>query len=48
MNEPKTEIWGKRIFAVKDPDGDALIHTEHVHDVTPEAWTAAFETAHKQ
>jgi uncharacterized glyoxalase superfamily protein PhnB len=48
INEPKTEFWGKRQFTVKDPDGYALTFSEHVSDVTPEAWTAAFETAHQK
>jgi uncharacterized glyoxalase superfamily protein PhnB len=46
VNEPKTEFWGDRIFTVKDPDGYALTFSEHVNDVTPEAWTAAYEIAH--
>lgn len=46
LAEPKTEFWGDRIFTVSDPDGYHLTFTEHVKDVTPEAWTAAFETAH--
>jgi uncharacterized glyoxalase superfamily protein PhnB len=48
INEPKTEFWGDRQFTVKDPDGYALTFSEHVNDVTPEAWTAAFETAHQK
>jgi uncharacterized glyoxalase superfamily protein PhnB len=48
INEPKTELWGDRIFTVRDPDGYALTFSEHVNDVTPEAWTAAFETAHQK
>jgi uncharacterized glyoxalase superfamily protein PhnB len=48
INEPKTEFWGDRQFTVKDPDGYALTFSEHVNDVTPEAWTAAFEVAHKK
>ena len=48
INEPKTEFWGDRIFTIKDPDGYALTFSEHVNDVTPEAWTASFETAHQQ
>jgi len=47
VNEPKTEFWGDRIFTVRDPDGYALTFSEHVNDVTPEARTAAFETAHQ-
>ncbi|MBI4546925.1 MAG: VOC family protein [Ignavibacteriae bacterium] len=48
INEPKTEFWGDRIFTVRDPDGYALTFSEHVNDVTPEARTAAFETAHQK
>ena len=43
INEPKTEFWGDRIFTVGDPDGYALTFSEHINDVTPEAWTAAYE-----
>jgi len=48
INEPKTEFWGDRQFTVKDPDGYALTFSEHINDVTPEAYTTAFENAHKQ
>ena len=48
INEPKTEFWGDRIFTVRDPDGYALTFSEHVNDVTPEAWTAEFENAHQK
>ena len=48
INEPKNEFWGDRTFTVRDPDGYALTFSEHVNDVTPEAWTASFETAHQQ
>ena len=48
INEPKTEFWGDRIFTVKDPDGYALTFSEHKNDVTPEAWTAAYESAHQR
>ena len=47
INEPKTEFWGDRIFTVIDPDGYALTFSEHVNDVTSEAWTAAYENAHQ-
>ena len=48
IHEPKTEFWGDRQFTVKDPDGYALTFSEHINDVTPEAWTAAFELAHQK
>ena len=48
INEPKTELWGDRIFTVKDPDGYALTFSEHLNDVTPEARTAAYESAHQK
>jgi uncharacterized glyoxalase superfamily protein PhnB len=48
INEPKTEFWGDRIFTVRDPDGYALTFSEYVNDVTPEARTAAFESAHQK
>lgn len=48
INEPKTEFWGDRIFTVRDPDGYALTFSEHVHDVTPEAWLTAYESAHQK
>jgi uncharacterized glyoxalase superfamily protein PhnB len=47
INEPKTEFWGDRIFTVKDPDGYALTFSEHVNDVTSDAWTEAYENAHQ-
>jgi uncharacterized glyoxalase superfamily protein PhnB len=46
LNEPKTEFWGKRNFTVNDPDGYAITFSEHVSDITPEAFTAAYEAAH--
>ena len=48
INEPKTEFWGDRTFTVRDPDGYALTFAEHVNDVTPEAWTMAFESVHQK
>jgi uncharacterized glyoxalase superfamily protein PhnB len=48
INEPKTESWGDRIFTLRDPDGYALTFAEHVNDVTSEARTAAFESAHQK
>ena len=48
IHEPTTEFWGDRDFTVRDPDGYALTFSEHVKDVTPEAWTAAFETTHQK
>lgn len=48
INEPKTEFWGDRIFTVKDPDGYAITFSEYANDVTPEARTAGFETAHQK
>lgn len=47
IDEPKTEFWGDRIFTVIDPDGYALTFSEHVKDVTSEAWTAAYEDSHQ-
>ncbi len=48
INEPKTELWGDRIFTVRDPDGYALTFSEHVNDVTPEARLTAYESAHQK
>jgi uncharacterized glyoxalase superfamily protein PhnB len=48
INEPKTEFWGDRTFTVRDPDGYNITFSEHVNDVSPEAWTIAFETAHQK
>ena len=48
INEPKNEFWGHRVFTVRDPDGYALTFSEYVNDVTPEAWTSAFESAHQK
>ncbi|MCI0706794.1 MAG: VOC family protein [Ignavibacteriae bacterium] len=48
VNEPKTEAWGDRIFTVRDPDGYALTFSEFANEVTPEARTAAFESAHQK
>lgn len=48
INEPKTEFWGDRIFTVRDPDGYALTFSEHINDVTPEAWMTGYEIAHQK
>jgi uncharacterized glyoxalase superfamily protein PhnB len=48
VEEPKTEFWGDRIFTIVDPDGYALTFSEHVQDVSPEAWVNAYEIEHKK
>ncbi len=45
VNEPKTEFWGDRIFTVEDPDGYALVFSEHVQDVSQETWGRVYENA---
>ncbi len=47
INEPKTEFWGDRIFTIIDPDGYALTFSEHINNVTSEAWTAGYEISHQ-
>ena len=30
IDEPENEFWGERIFTAQDPDGYALMFSEHV------------------